>query len=370
MRRCSRDPSQAQSGRRRPDRGRDGLGTRAATVRPLGPADPGHVEALTELLAGSDDALLARYLGDDPVPYAELRAPARPSGPGAVPRTRCLFGSAITGAGTDLLTEALPDLLPAVLPATRAGRWPVRVFKIDRGPGGQKHGVRAAVLRHRSRPGSGWSSAPATRARSPASGCSRRAPTSRDDAVRAGQIAKLSGLAAVQIGDSWAPAARRAEPAFAPPTLETVVTPEDPAHRGALYAALSQLAEQDPLINLRLDPASGRVAVSLYGEVQKEVIAGHPGRRLRCSGTVHRDHGAVHRTAGRRRASAVESDRHRRPTRSWPRSGLRIEPDRRRLGGQLRGRRREAGHDAAGVLHRRRGDGATGRYSRAASAGR
>ena len=52
-----------------------------------------------------------------------------------------------------------------------------------------------------------------------------------------------------------------------------MVTPERPAHRGALYAALSQLAEQDPLINLRLDPETGEVAVSLYGEVQKEVIA-------------------------------------------------------------------------------------------------
>ena len=40
-----------------------------------------------------------------------------------------------------------------------------------------------------------------------------------------------------------------------------------------LHAALSLLAEQDPLINLRLDPETGEVAVSLYGEVQKEVIA-------------------------------------------------------------------------------------------------
>ena len=45
------------------------------------------------------------------------------------------------------------------------------------------------------------------------------------------------------------------------------------ADRGALHAALTQLAEQDPLINLRQDDVRQRASlVSLYGEVQKEVI--------------------------------------------------------------------------------------------------
>ena len=39
-----------------------------------------------------------------------------------------------------------------------------------------------------------------------------------------------------------------------------------------LHLALSQLAEQDPLINLRQDDRRGEMYVSLYGEVQKEVI--------------------------------------------------------------------------------------------------
>jgi ribosomal protection tetracycline resistance protein len=38
------------------------------------------------------------------------------------------------------------------------------------------------------------------------------------------------------------------------------------------HAALTQLAEQDPLINLRQDDARSELLVSLYGEVQKEVI--------------------------------------------------------------------------------------------------
>jgi ribosomal protection tetracycline resistance protein len=39
-----------------------------------------------------------------------------------------------------------------------------------------------------------------------------------------------------------------------------------------LHVALVQLAEQDPLINLRQDELRQETSVSLYGEVQKEVI--------------------------------------------------------------------------------------------------
>ncbi len=59
---------------------------------------------------------------------------------------------------------------------------------------------------------------------------------------------------------------------FAPPTLETVIVPGRPADKGALRAALGLLAEQDPLINVRQDDIHQEILVSLYGEVQKEVI--------------------------------------------------------------------------------------------------
>src|SRR5205823_6362075 len=44
------------------------------------------------------------------------------------------------------------------------------------------------------------------------------------------------------------------------------------ADRRALRVALDQLAEQDPLINVRQDDTRHEISVSLYGEVQKEVI--------------------------------------------------------------------------------------------------
>jgi ribosomal protection tetracycline resistance protein len=65
----------------------------------------------------------------------------------------------------------------------------------------------------------------------------------------------------------------RAPHRFARPTLESVVVPVRPGDRARLRVALGQLAEQDPLINVRQDDSLGEISVSLYGEVQKEVIA-------------------------------------------------------------------------------------------------
>jgi ribosomal protection tetracycline resistance protein len=98
-------------------------------------------------------------------------------------------------------------------------------------------------------------------------------PDVRRDSVSAGQIGKLWGLAGIRVGDAVGtlPRARR-QHRFAPPTLETVVVPGDPGQLGALRAALAQLAEQDPLINVRQDDIRREISVSLYGEVQKEVI--------------------------------------------------------------------------------------------------
>jgi ribosomal protection tetracycline resistance protein len=90
--------------------------------------------------------------------------------------------------------------------------------------------------------------------------------------VAAGEIGKLWGLAEIQVGDEVGVPRARAENRFAPPTLETVVIPRDPDGKGALRAALAQLAEQDPLINVRQDDIRHEISVSLYGEVQKEVI--------------------------------------------------------------------------------------------------
>src|SRR5262249_38507567 len=84
---------------------------------------------------------------------------------------------------------------------------------------------------------------------------------------------KLSGLSGIRIGDSVGDEqARPARHEFPPPTLESVVDPVEPDDRHRLRVALEQLAEQDPLIDVRQDDDRRELSVSLYGEVQKEVV--------------------------------------------------------------------------------------------------
>jgi ribosomal protection tetracycline resistance protein len=85
--------------------------------------------------------------------------------------------------------------------------------------------------------------------------------------AEAGQIVALRGLKQIQIGDQLGVPATSVGRLFARPTLETVVRARD---RVKLVQALTQLAEQDPLIRVR---KGDDITVSLYGEVQKEVIA-------------------------------------------------------------------------------------------------
>jgi ribosomal protection tetracycline resistance protein len=100
-----------------------------------------------------------------------------------------------------------------------------------------------------------------------------RGPAAPRLSVTAGEIAKLWGLAEIQIGDRIGePDARELTRQFPPPTMESVVVARDPADRGRMRVALGQIAEQDPLINLHQDDERQEISVSLYGEVQKEVI--------------------------------------------------------------------------------------------------
>jgi ribosomal protection tetracycline resistance protein len=175
-------------------------------------------------------------------------------------------GSARTGAGIVALTAGIARLLPT---SSGADDGPVSgtVFKIERGAAGEKVAyVRmfSGTLRTRDRVGT----QKVTDVRAVGTSSSVRRGV-----VSAGGIAKVRGLGEVKVGDTiGAPTPRAAHHRFAPPTLETVVVPATDRDRGALRAALIHLAEQDPLINVRQDDDLGEITVSLYGEVQQEVL--------------------------------------------------------------------------------------------------
>jgi len=257
-----------------------GLGTRQATFRPYGPADTGFGSSLVDLLADQDEALLHEFVTNGAaVSYPRLRE-ALSLQTGQTRVHPVYFGSAITGAGVDALITDLTRLLPATDGADDddvAGT----VFKIERGAAGEKIAYArlfAGTVRvrdrlpfhHAGRSGD----EPDLEDKVTGIRVFQHGAAVRRPSVSAGQIGLLSGLADIRIGDAIGPRVTTpvAQQYFPPPSLETVVVPDRPADRGALRAALDQLAEQDPLINLRQDELRQEISVSLYGEVQKEVI--------------------------------------------------------------------------------------------------
>ncbi|SFX31082.1 TetM/TetW/TetO/TetS family tetracycline resistance ribosomal protection protein [Streptomyces atratus] len=252
----------------------DGPGGRDARCTAYTGADTGFTDRLTELLADHDDALLDAYVENAaPLPYGRLRQElAAQTGRALVHPV--YFGSAITGVGVDALIGGVRELLPAS-GGDPGGPVSGTVFKVERGQGGERTAyVRmfSGTLRIRDRLPFGRGDG---RAEGKVTGISvfDRGSAVRRAEVGAGRIAKLRGLDGIRVGDPVG-APDRAAPSrsFAPPTLESVVVPCPPASRGELHFALAQLAEQDPLINLRQDDVRKEVSVSLYGEVQKEVI--------------------------------------------------------------------------------------------------
>ncbi|MEV0567575.1 translation factor GTPase family protein [Dactylosporangium sp. NPDC050588] len=237
-----------------------GLGTRAADFVPAPPP--------LDVLAEHDDDLLSAFVDGTAVPRERvlhaLTTQTRRSEVHPV-----YFGSAVTGAGLDALTAGIVTHLPATegdLDATASAS----VFKVERGPAGEKIAyVRmfAGTIRARERV-----HLPDGEQKITGIAVFDDGGAAESGALTAGRIGKVWGLGAARIGDRIGEPHGAAAHHFAPPSLESVVAPVRAGDRGALYAALTQLAEQDPLIDVRHDDVRGETSVSLYGEVQKEVI--------------------------------------------------------------------------------------------------
>lgn len=239
-------------------------GTRDAGVVPVPPHDQSVVEAVADV----DDGVLAGWIADDPLPVDRIRSALR-RGTRDGTLTPLLCGSALTGVGVPLLRALLHDVLPRA--RTRSGPVSGTVFAVDRDERSRRAWLRL------------WSGEVRVRDRLPMGGTARPAPVTEVGvsepggvvvrrAATAGQIVALRGPTA-RIGDTIGrPPPRRAH-RFPPATVHALVEPEDPAQRGALFAGLSELADEDPLIQLRIDDVEGEAALSLHGEVQKEVVA-------------------------------------------------------------------------------------------------
>ena len=241
-----------------------GAGSADASVHAVGLDD----RSVVEQVADVDDPLLERWVGDRPLRAGEVRDALR-SHVACCDLSPVLVGSAVTGAGVDLLRAAVVDLLPPA--GDRSDEPSGVVFAVAR-----EAGTRHALVRL-------WSGRVGVRDRLALDGRRPERVTAlrRHDpgglvpvaSATAGQIVSVTGLTTARVGDRFGPSGSRPVHRFPPATLEAVVEPVDPTRRMRLHDALAELADLDPLIGLRTDDARQEITVRLFGEVQKEVIA-------------------------------------------------------------------------------------------------
>ena len=268
------------------------LGTRAAGFARHAPAP--------SVLADHDDALLAAYLEGAAVPADRLRADA-----GRADRAR-RRASGVLRLGDHRRGRRRADRrhhrVPARAPCGDADG-PVSGTRVQgrARPGGREGRLRADVLRH----------GPTARAGAPTGG--GEAKVTGDQRVRAAGAAATRPAGRARSAGSGAWARCGSATRSARPRRRGAATTSrrrrsrrsscraDAADRGALHLALTQLAEQDPLINLRQDDVRRETSVSLYGEVQKEVIQATLADEFGVEVDVPRDDDDLHRAAGRHR---------------------------------------------------------------------
>ena len=253
------------------------IGMRSATVTPR--RGPDLAEELVDRLSTFDDAVLAAYVAQSGPPPERHLLNALAHATAAGQMHPVVFGAALTGVG---VTDALAAIEAYLPPAPGSPDEPLHasVFKIERDATGHpvayvrmrsgRLGTRDHVTRHHREP-DGRVVAMGSRAQRVATYTA--GPATDDAAALAGDIATVHGLPDVEIGDQlgrWDPAYGLR--LFPSPGLESVVVPRDPADRVRLFEALRWLRAQDPLIDARLDGPDQELTVSLYGDVQREVL--------------------------------------------------------------------------------------------------
>jgi ribosomal protection tetracycline resistance protein len=238
-------------------------GTSAAEVVAL----PLEDEAIIEAVADRDDSLMRRWVEGGCVTSLEVEQSLRRAVPeGAL--FPVLYGSAVTNAGVSQLQQVISTLFS--VPQAQGSQPSAEVFAVDHDERGRRTWLRL------------WDGR--LHVRDNVSPPGRREERITEIAVstpqglsitawaQSGDIAAVRGLTSARIGDVIGAPPPQRSPQFPPATMEVSVEADDPAQRGALFAALAELSDEDPLIDPRLDEFDGNARVRIHGEVQKEVI--------------------------------------------------------------------------------------------------
>ncbi|GAA0732680.1 TetM/TetW/TetO/TetS family tetracycline resistance ribosomal protection protein [Dactylosporangium roseum] len=223
--------------------------------------------SVTESIAEADEVVMQAWIDDSEVDPERVEA-ALKRGVRQGDIFPVLFGSAVTGAGVTHLQEAITTLLPAA--GQRSGATSATVFAVDHDDRGRRVWLRL------------WDGELAVRdmLRLASSKADRvtELRVSRPDGLavarraRSGDIVAARGLSSARAGQVIGTPPPRRLPRFPPATMVAALEPVDPAQRGALFAALTVMGDEDPLIEPRLNEIDGTAEIRIHGEVQKEVV--------------------------------------------------------------------------------------------------
>lgn len=243
-----------------------------------GSTDGAFLEACIDLLTQYDDQLLEAYINDGRVSAEQMRsALARQVAEAKL--YPIYFGSAMTGVGVAEVLAGVSTLFPAGNSAADAPLSGV-VFKIEREASGEKIAyvrifagripVRAEVTVRRKV----YRNADETQLYKVKKLHLFRAGKSvQTNEVTAGDICKIWGLSDVKIGDVVGQGSDRIRDLhFVAPQMEARIEAQAPDQNHELYQALTELAEEDPLIKVSKDTFHNEIYLRIFGEVQKEVL--------------------------------------------------------------------------------------------------
>ncbi|HEY9787648.1 MAG TPA: elongation factor G [Candidatus Obscuribacterales bacterium] len=251
-------------------------------------------KALIELIAEGDDSLLEKYLSDEPISEAELKAALRKDVI-AMRLVPVMCGSAFKNKGIQPLLDAVAELLPSPLDVppvtgvledgTEASRetddsapLAALAFKVmSNNVGNAVHGhltfvrVYSGVLNSGSQV---YNSNKDTRER--VSRLVKMQGNRQEEvtALHAGEIGAVIGLKSTTTGDTLCDDDNsiKLESISAPePVISQAIEPKDRAGADKLADALSKLALEDPSFRRNTDPETGQTIISGQGELHLEI---------------------------------------------------------------------------------------------------
>lgn len=245
-------------------------------------SDSAFREAAIDLLSRNDEALLEAFVNDEPVGEAQLiRSLSSQIREAQI--YPIFFGSAMTGVGVQELLTAVASYFPinrsreddpssAPLSAV--------VFKIEREASGEKvayvrlfsgniHVREELSVRRRTERGEFETYTDKVKKLH----LFQAGKSVQANRVAAGDFCKLWGIGDVKIGDVMGDLSDKIKDLhFVAPQLESRIEAKVPEQNHDLYHALTELAEEDPLIKVSKDTFHNEIYLRIFGEVQKEVL--------------------------------------------------------------------------------------------------